>query len=266
MSSYLLAIDVGNTATSFGLFPLGKSLAVPKPKFPIKMTTSDLRSPKTAKAKILNYLSRCSVKKADFEVLISSVAPSVDPILRFVFHSTFGAPTQFVSACSKSKVRVLYKKPSEVGADRVVNARGALAFSKGPFIIVDFGTATTFDCVSSRDEYLGGVIAPGPALSAQALYRWTEKLPYVYLRKPVRILGQTTVDSIRAGLYYGYRGLVKEIVKQLKRVMGPRTLVLATGGQAGWVLRGLDCIDRIIPHLTLIGLYHLWKDAKFLEK
>lgn len=193
-------------------------------------------------------------------VIISSVVPSIDATLRKETVSLFGVKPHFVSVRTPSIVKVLYRNPREVGADRLVNARAAVEGHTGPSIVIDFGTATTFDCISSDKEYLGGVIAPGPVISAEALYQRTAKLPYVVLNKPARILGRNTEESIQSGLYNGYRGLVKEIVVQLKSVMGSRTKVLATGGQARWILKGLSLVDKYDPHLTLLGLYCLWKD------
>ena len=122
--------------------------------------------------------------------------------------------------------------------------------------MVDFGTATTFDCVTVRGEYLGGVIAPGPVISAEALFQRTAKLPRVLLKKPVKILGRNTVQSIESGLYHGYRGLVREIVTQLKKSLNTSPLVVATGGQAKWMLKGMDAIDTFDPHRTLKGLFY----------
>lgn len=166
----------------------------------------------------------------------------------------------FVTGRTRGRVKILYRNPSEVGADRIVNARAVMEFWKGPSIVVDFGTATTFDCVTARGEYLGGVIAPGPVISAEALYQKTAKLPLVLLKKPAVILGQTTLGSIQSGLYHGYRGLVKEIIFHLQKKMGPRTHVFSTGGQAHWILKGLGIIDENIPDLTLVGLYFIWQD------
>jgi type III pantothenate kinase len=126
--------------------------------------------------------------------------------------------------------------------------------------VIDFGTATTFDCISAKREYLGGVIAPGPVISAEALYERTAKLPLVTLSKPAKILGQNTLESIRSGLYHGYRGLVLEIVSQLKKKLGPKTKVFSTGGQAHWILKGLPIAAPFHPYLTLDGLYFLWRD------
>lgn len=189
------------------------------------------------------------------------MVPPIDLFLKSFLAGFFKKrKVHFVSARSTSKIKVRYKTPSEVGADRIVNARAAIALHDGPSIVIDFGTATTFDCVSRKAEYLGGVIAPGPVISAEALYQKTAKLPFVLLEKPVKILGRNTLESIQSGLYHGYRGLVLEITRLLKKKLGAGTKVMATGGQAHWILKGLPVVDRHVPHLTLMGLYYMWRD------
>ena len=167
----------------------------------------------------------------------------------------------FVNYTTSRRIRVRTRHPSEVGADRIVNARAAVALVRGAAIVLDFGTATTFDCVTANHDYIGGVIAPGPVISAEALYTRTAKLPLVVLLgKPAQPLGRDTRQSIQAGLYHGYRGLVKEIVLQLKKKLGPTTKVLATGGQAKWILKDLGVVDKHESHLTLFGLKLMWQD------
>ncbi len=258
----LLAIDVGNTATTFGLFSLRPYRNLVSPRLTWTVGTSLLKNPSRFK-KLLNAHLFSQIDPGDIlGVAISSVVPTIDGILKNTLKNKIKAPLLFVSSKTKSKVKVLYRNPSEVGADRIVNARAAMVLNpRQPSLVVDFGTATTFDCVSARGEYWGGVITPGPVISAEALYQKTAKLPLVLLEKPARILGRTTLESIQAGLYHGYRGLVREIVLQLKKKMGPRTSTLTTGGQAHWILKGLDVIDRHVPHLTLLGLYHIWHDV-----
>lgn len=191
---------------------------------------------------------------------ISSVVPDVDTSLKRALNALNIPKIIFISSGVVSRVQNLYRKPSEVGADRLVNARAAMEYHDGASIIVDFGTATTFDCVAKGGKYLGGVIAPGPVISAEALYARTAKLPHVVLKKPAKILGRNTKESIESGLYHGYRGLVHEIVLRLKEKMGGRAYVIATGGQARWILKGLPFINIYEPDLTLIGLVHYWKD------
>jgi type III pantothenate kinase len=251
----LLAIDVGNSSTHFGLFLANQS----RPALTYRFPTHQIATA-ASKKKLRSLLSN---KPA---VLISSVVPGVNSALQQVITAQLKTIPHFVSATTPSLIRVKYSRPKEVGADRIVNARAAFEFFHGPSIVVDFGTATTFDCVSERGEYLGGVIAPGPVISAEALYERTAKLPKVVLKKPALILGRDTISSIESGLYHGYRGLVKEIVLQLKKKLGKNTRVFATGGQAQWILRGLPVVDHFDEFLTLKGLFYLWQDqAKHLK-
>lgn len=172
---------------------------------------------------------------------------------------------RFVSPSYCGRVRIRYRRPKEVGADRIVNARAAFELSAAPSIVIDFGTATTFDCVSEKGEYLGGVIAPGPVISAQALHQRTAKLPRVRLEKPAHVLGLSTLECIQAGLYHGYRGLVREIVQRLKEKMGPNCRVWATGGQARWILKGLPEAGRYDANITLWGAALVWQDEERLR-
>lgn len=258
----LITVDVGNTATSIGVFDLHSKKGISSPRSVRIYSTSVWHSQKSGVQALKTIRRSGRIPPHETAIIVSSVVPSVDSGLKKAIKRVFRATPHFVSSRDPSLIRVKTLNPGEVGADRLANARGAAALTGRPCIIVDFGTATTFDCVTRRREYLGGVITPGPAIAAEALYQRTAKLPRVYLDKPVRILGRNTQESIRAGLYHGYRGLVREIVLQLKKRMGSGTTVLATGGQAGWVLRGIDSITRIVPHLTHLGLAHFWLDLR----
>jgi type III pantothenate kinase len=256
--SLLLTVDIGNSSTSFALFDISKPLKAPVATW--STPTPHVKSLffRPALNRWLNN-RRIAPDKLN-GVAVSSVVPAVDKPLRRSLNSLNIPKILFISSHVTSQVQNLYQKPSEVGADRLVNARAAMSMYPGASIVVDFGTATTFDCVAKGGKYLGGVIAPGPVISAEALYTRTAKLPHVILKKPARILGRNTKEAIESGLYHGYRGLVMEIATRLKERMGSSTQVIATGGQARWLLKGLKIIDHYEPHLTHIGLVHYWKD------
>jgi type III pantothenate kinase len=185
--------------------------------------------------------------------------PPMDSTLREVCERYFNTKPLFIEPGVKTGMPVQYDNPSEVGADRIVN--GVAAFEKygGPCIVVDFGTATTFDAVSAKGEYLGGVIAPGIGISAEALFMRTARLPRVDIRKPNRIIGTNTVGSVQSGLYYGYLGLVDGILERLLEELGSNAKVIATGGLGQLIGTGSKYITEVDDLLTLDGLRIIWE-------
>jgi type III pantothenate kinase len=207
-----------------------------------------------------NLFSMASLEASAIRgIVISSVVPPLDPVLRQVCERYFNSKPLLIEPGVKTGMPVHYDNPAEVGADRIVNAVAAFEKYGGPCVIVDFGTATTFDCVSAKGEYLGGVICPGIGISADALFQRTARLPRVEIRKPARVIGTNTVGSLQSGLYYGYLGLVDGILELLLKEMGEETKVLATGGLGSMIGTGSKYIKTVDDLLTLEGLRIIWE-------
>jgi type III pantothenate kinase len=187
-------------------------------------------------------------------VALASVVPPLTPIFTEVCREYLGHNPLVVDAGVRTGVPVRYDNPREVGADRVVDAAAVRVLYGIPACVVDFGTATTFDGISSEGEYLGGAIAPGIGIAAQALFERTAKLPRVELVRPPSVIGRNTAHSIQAGLLFGYVGLVEGVVARFKRELGPETQVIATGGLAQLIADETEVIDVVDPWLTLHGL------------
>ncbi len=253
----LLVLDVGNTNTVLGVF---QAAANDDAQYGPLIANWRVSTAKTQTVDEYGVLFRNLFAMNGLEVsqvqgaVISSVVPPLDSTLREVCERYFQLRPLFIEPGVKTGMPVHYDNPAEVGADRIVNSVAAFEKFGGPCIIVDFGTATTFDVVSKKGEYMGGVITPGIGISADALFARTARLPRVDVRKPPRVLATNTVNSVQSGLYYGYLGLIDGILERLIGELGGEVNVVATGGLATLMGGGSKYIREIDDLLTLDGL------------
>ncbi len=256
----LLVIDVGNTNTVAGLY----SLAAPdapahltcrwRMTTPLRQTADELRMTLFGFFR-MDHVAIDSVTG----IAISSVVPPIDSLLRDVAESLFGIKPLFIEPGVKTGLPILTDNPAEVGADRIVNCVAAFERYGGPTIVVDLGTATTFDVVSARGEFLGGAIAPGLGISADALFKYAARLTRVNIRKPAKVIGTGTIDNIQIGLFYGYVGLIDGICERMIAELGTETKVIATGGFARLLAESSRTIQSVDDNLTLEGVRMIYE-------
>jgi type III pantothenate kinase len=255
----LLAVDVGNTNIVLGVFD-GQELVRSWRLQTLRERTADELGILITRLFEQSDLDRSRVKG----IILSSVVPPLTGTMQEMAQRYFGQEPMTVDPSTNTGMPVLYTPPSDVGADRVVNAVAAYENygrqSGVPIIAVDFGTATTFDVISAAGEYVGGVICPGIGISADALFQRAARLPRVDVRKPPSIIGQTTVTSMQAGLFFGYVSMVDGIVARIRAELplGDQAICIATGGMAGILANETTAIERVEPDLTLQGLRIIW--------
>src|SRR5437763_4776752 len=229
----LLALDVGNTNITIGIFRNGE-LADHRRLRTVREQTSDEWG-----ILLMSLLRYASLDPAELNgIIISSVVPPLNGALAEMSQRYFDAEARFVTAETDTGLTIRYDNPSDVGADRIVNSVAALHKYGGPCVIVDLGTAITFDAISAKAEYLGGIIAAGIGISAEALFSRTARLPLVDFRKPASVIGTNTVASMQSGLYYGAIGAIDGMVERLIEELGSDTRVVATGGNAQLIAGG----------------------------
>jgi type III pantothenate kinase len=254
----LLAIDVGNTNIVVGVFH-GEELV-----HSWRLTTMRERTADELGILVSDLCDYHKVKRADIEgIVIASVVPPLTGTLWAMAVKYFERTPLLFEPAVQGGMPILYDNPAEVGADRVVNGIAAYdAYGRAgarPVIVVDFGTATTFDAISAKGEYLGGVICPGPQISADALFQRAARLPRIDVKKPARVIGTNTVASMQAGLFWGYVDMVEGLVRRMKIELGGQAIVVATGGLAVVVAPESNVIDHVDVELTLRGLRMVWE-------
>ncbi len=245
----LLAIDVGNTNINIGVFDNDKLCAN------WHIATVIHRMPDEYATVLIDLLQHQKLDIADIkDVALCSVVPTLVTTFDELSQQYCHVTPLVVGAGIKTGVRIRMDNPREVGADRIVNAAAAHHLYKGPVIIIDLGTATTFDVVSKEGDYLGGVIAPGIVTAAEALFTRTAVLPRVELIRPKHAIGSNTIAAMQSGIVYGYVGLIEGIVTRIQQELGEKAKVVVTGGYAKLLAQETPVIDEVNPNITLVGL------------
>ncbi|MDA8019322.1 MAG: type III pantothenate kinase [Thermoanaerobaculia bacterium] len=245
----VLLVDVGNTNTVFGVVVAGEL------RHQLRLRTDYGRTADELAALVLPLFDRLGIVPLEVEAFwVSSVVPPLHPMMRILADEYFGAEAVFVEAGIKTGLSIRSDNPAEVGADRIVNAVAARDLYGVPTVAVDFGTATTFDVVDTRGDYIGGIIAPGIGISAEALFAQASKLYRVDLQEPKHLIGRNTAGAVQSGVYFGYLGLVDGILQRLKQQIEGLQTVVATGGMAPLIAAGSNHITEVNDMLTLQGL------------
>ncbi|MDE0886320.1 MAG: type III pantothenate kinase [Myxococcota bacterium] len=254
----LLVVDVGNTNVSLGIFDYTEDQGKLSHHWRLS-THREQTSDELAIAlhSLFDHDGRECGEVTD--IILSSVVPPMVPIWERVSTKLFSINALVIGPGIRTGMPVRYENPHEVGADRIVNSVAAYELFGGPIIVVDFGTATTFDCISRKGEYMGGVIAPGIHISMEALFERTAKLHRVEIVRPRTVIGKTTTSALQSGLLFGYAGMVDSMVERILPELGEDARTIATGGMARGIAQESKAIEEVIPFLTLEGLRILFE-------
>jgi type III pantothenate kinase len=253
----LLAIDVGNTNIVLGVFDDATLV------HSWRLATLRERTGDELGLVIDGLFANSGIDKTRIDgIILGSVVPPQTSTMRWMARQYFGIEALSIEPGVRTGMPILYDQPAEIGADRIVNAIAAYEkfgrAARRPLIVLDFGTATTFDAVSAKGEYLGGAICPGVQISADALFQRAARLPRIDVRKPSQVVGRTTIGAMESGLFYGYVGLVEGLVRRMGDELGGNALCVATGGLAEIIAPETPLIEHVDPDLTLHGLRLVW--------
>jgi type III pantothenate kinase len=254
----LLAIDVGNTNIVLGVFDNATLVRS------WRLSTQRERTADELGLMVEGLFAHGRIERSAIAaVVMGSVVPPLTRTTRVMAERHFGVKALTVEPGVETGMPILYENPAEVGADRLVNGIAAYErFGRAaglPLIVVDFGTATTFDAITARGEYLGGAICPGVQISADALFQRAARLPRIDVRKPATVVGRTTISSMESGLFYGYVGLVEGLVRRMSDELGGQAVSVATGGLASIIVPETSLIQHVDADLTLHGLRIVWE-------
>jgi type III pantothenate kinase len=262
----LLCVDIGNTNITMGLYRRDEVRRGDEPHREAdllthwRINTDHHRMPDEYGMVLISLLAHSGFSPSDIDgVIIASVVPPLTNTFEEMARDYLNSEPLIVGNGIKTGVAIRYDNPRDVGADRVVDALAAYRLYGGPTCVVDFGTATTFDAISAKGEYLGGAIAPGVRVAADALFQTTAKLPRIDLQRPSRVIGANTVDSMRSGILYGYVGLVEGLVARYRAELGPEMHVIGTGGLASLIAKETSVFEVVDPWLTLKGLRMIYE-------
>lgn len=257
-----LALDIGNTNITIGLFEFANGKLAKSPVKVWRMSTAKGQTADEYGTLLMDmfYYSGFNASKVS-HVAAASVVPSLNNVFEAFVKKYFNKKLFFVNHINNGGLKFASGNPKEAGADRIADAVAARSHYGGSIVVIDFGTATTFDCIDQKGRYLGGAIAPGPAMSAQSLSLKTAQLPHVEIKKPPKSIGTTTVECIQSGLYFGYVGLIREIIARIKKEMKVNHII-ATGGLAEFMSGEIKEIKAICPDLTLEGIKIIWEKSR----